>query len=857
VRSFILILLFSLRLPGQAATWADVQKSRDYLDAKKHLADYLPDLAIPRIKTLLVQPDLDETAKAYLLTLLAEAQIRQALVSDTSTRSTLLAVALRTLDDRSLREFSPAHLWRSYALTNLGRFEDAIQELKRIDRKSMMEQADLEMASLMITLGNTTDARGKLEPLLQSGDAALKKKANLQLISVDLLESQLDEAEKRLADFKPEGLREEGLQRYLTGRLQLARGERLLAAGTFQELLASPNLIKALPSPLYHETTLAVADSLTLDNGEESAVTSLLQTLEKHPDSPRLAGIFARLKAWAPKIEAAPVIDKLSKWVPQPVNETPPGDPPEKEQPNPTPPTREALQPHSLYALEFLATLNFRSEDPTMRERGLAQLALLQKNISPGSPLLNRALLELSIMYLDGKEFEKSLAALKQITDGPAPPRLKAFATALSGTVSFAQDDPAKASESFLEAANMAKKVREDELRTISELNAGITLLAVTRSKELDAMTRNLESHEAKSFLVLERGLYLSAKQDPAARDLLDNFITKIPTSPRRDEAALSLAESAAFTEPIDPELAKLQITPLKFDFETQPLLEARRLLVLLSLNLGREQASDFLAKAKDHPLAPRVHFQLAQSYRLGDDKDVGSAYQEFEQFLKDYPDNEFTEAARYLGALSALSSGESAQKKAILRFRQLITKKGVLANEAALALASLLIDRDQHKTALAEINTALKKTKLSDSDRRRFLIMAADASGQLGKYEDVLTYYDRLLKIQNLPISTRNRASFQRGQALETLGRKAEALESYLSVVNRDFNPGQTSSLEWKWFDKCGLEGALALLENEKRWRAAISLAEKLGRSGSPRAKNAQEAAERIGLEQRIWRDR
>ena len=33
--------------------------------------------------------------------------------------------------------------------------------------------------------------------------------------------------------------------------------------------------------------------------------------------------------------------------------------------------------------------------------------------------------------------------------------------------------------------------------------------------------------------------------------------------------------------------------------------------------------------------------------------------------------------------------------------------------------------------------------------------------------------------------------------------------------------------------------------------------LAEKLGRSGSPRAKDAREAAERIGLEQRIWRDR
>jgi hypothetical protein len=88
-------------------------------------------------------------------------------------------------------------------------------------------------------------------------------------------------------------------------------------------------------------------------------------------------------------------------------------------------------------------------------------------------------------------------------------------------------------------------------------------------------------------------------------------------------------------------------------------------------------------------------------------------------------------------------------------------------------------------------------------------------------------------------------------------LGQKTEALEAYLEVVYRDFDAEKTTNMEWKWFDKCGLEGALALLEREKRWRAAISLAEKLGQSGSPRAKDAKEIAERIGLEQFIYRGR
>ena len=70
-------------------------------------------------------------------------------------------------------------------------------------------------------------------------------------------------------------------------------------------------------------------------------------------------------------------------------------------------------------------------------------------------------------------------------------------------------------------------------------------------------------------------------------------------------------------------------------------------------------------------------------------------------------------------------------------------------------------------------------------------------------------------------------------------------------------FSPETTTSLEWKWYDKCGIEGALALLEREGRWKAAIQLAEQIGRSGSPRAEDARKIAERIGLEHFIYRGR
>ena len=108
----ILTLLFVFSPEGRAITWQQIQQSPDYLSAKKSIAEHLPDLAIPKITLLVSQPDLDPTAKASLLTLLGEAQVRAGLNLPEPERTVLLSGSLKTLDDSSLREFSPSHLWR-------------------------------------------------------------------------------------------------------------------------------------------------------------------------------------------------------------------------------------------------------------------------------------------------------------------------------------------------------------------------------------------------------------------------------------------------------------------------------------------------------------------------------------------------------------------------------------------------------------------------------------------------------------------------------------------------------------------------------------------------------------------------
>ena len=860
VRLLGLAFLFccSSSLFGEGIALSKIQQSPEYQVAKKYIADFLPDLAIPRIEKILTREDLDETARATLLTLLGETQIRAGAPG----------IAIKTLDNPLLREFSPAHLWRSYSLVQMGRYRDAIGELEKIDRMNMRENADLQTGKLLLALGNPKDAWPILTPLLESKDASIQKEATLQLISVNLSLNQLDEASFLLEKSKPVNPVEESLIRYLNGRLQLARGDRLSAVGTFQTLINDPEIRKNLPAALYHESTIALADSLSLEGNESSAIDSLLESLNKNPAPPNLEAIFARLRIWADKTDSAALILNISKWAPlrQGFLENPSVKNSSSVQainptlPNAVPSTTLPEQ-RSLFSLSFLTSIQLQSDDLGQRREGRKRAAQLQLISPSGSAFVNRSLLELGVLNLKENNFEQALAIFSLLDDEKAAPATKAYAKALAAKAAFAVEEQTKASQLFLEAEEIAREIQRDDLGSLAALNAGITLLTSTRSKEIDEITRNLDSPEARSFLILERGLFLSSKRDTQARDLLTSFLANFRDNPRTPEAALALAESAIFSLPFDRELALKNITLLKFDLKTKPDFEARRVLVLLALNKGIQQAQDFLANAPSHPLAPRVLFQLGQTYRKPTNdrnKEIGKANYQFELLIEKYPASEFTDPARYYSALTSTAlKTDSADKNAILRFRELIDKKGILSNEAAINLCSLLIDRNQQERALGEIATFLKNKNNSQSDQRRFLVLGADASNQIGQHEVALEFYESLFKLENLPASTQNRAHYISGQALEKLGKNAQALESYFRVINRDFSPETTTSLEWKWYDKCGIEGALSLLEREERWEAAIQLAEQIGKSGSPRAEDALKIAERIGLENFIYRGR
>ena len=833
---------------GQAVSWDDIQSSQDYKIAKEHLADALPNLAIPILEELLKTEELAPIAKAELLSKLGETQLR----------AQKHEAALFTLANPLLVEFSPAHMWRGYTLSQLGHYQEAIDSFEKVERTRLKPRADLQIAILNIAIGYDGAALKGLEELQKTTDVEIQEEASLRLVSLLLASNRLKDADEKLSSLKLSNQRYDSHRQFLQGQLKLAQKNRLAAVGIFEALLNKTEEDNhGLSAALVHELHLALADSRALDGNLQEGIDSILTTLEKLPDSPRLVELFQRLDQWLAQKDSREVIEKLNEWVGQNIS-----------QPIPLPllgaPDGESvstltlqytsdrfLSPRSAFALLILAKKNLKELES--KALGLAQLESLQI-ISPAShpEIKSEVLTTYGLAALADRQFEQAFRTFSFLRQESPTLSSQAVASALMGKAAHALLDKKMASQAFLDARSLADEAKDEKLSRLSDLNAGICLLGIANTEEMDEITSRLEAGNSRTELLLERALRLSDINDPSARTLLDEFLVNHPEHPRRDEASLSLAESYLFSQPRRIILAQEQLKALSFDLDRQSNLEVRRILAFLQMDEGMELATDFLKKLPEHPFSPRIAFQQGRAYqRIG--AKPGEAHLTFKKLIANYPDDPLVEVARMQSAISALATGtDSSKADALKNFNKLIDDKGVLANEAAIRKARLLIDQAEQDNALDAIEI-LETQNLTTSHRWRALVLKGEAHYQLNDDESALKAYSQLLAMKNISIGTRNRASFLKGRSLKNLGDTKKAYETFYAVVNRQIDPERMSDLEWKWFDECG-KGALKILEEEEKWTAAVKLAEKISRSGSPSAQDAAERAKRLRLDHFIW---
>lgn len=833
---------------GQSVNWSKIESSPDYRIAEEHLADALPNLAIPILEKLLETEGLDLTAKSSLLSKLGESQLR----------AQRHEAALLTLADPLLVEFSAAHIWRGYTLSQLGHYLEAIGSFQKVDRESLIPRAKLQIAILNIAIGNDDAALTELEDLQETEDTEIAEEAALRLVSLLLSSGRLEEAEDKLSSLNLSNQRFNSHRQFLQGQLELAKKNRIAAVGIFQALLKKTEEENhGLPSPLVHELHLALADSLALGGNTQEGIESILITLGKFPDSPRLAELFQRLDQWITQSESREVSQKLNEWVtqsvPQPIS-LPLLGAPEGESASTLTyhyTSNRFLLPRAAFALLILAKENLKELES--KPLGLAQLESLQI-IAPSShpEIKSEALTTYGLAALADRQFEQAFQTFAFLRQKSPSLRSQSTASALMGKAAYALLNKRVASEAFLDARSLADEAKNEKLARLTALNAGICLLSIADSEELDKITSRLEAGSSRADLLLERGLRLSDINDPSARALLDDFLASYPEHPRIDEASLSLAESYLFSLPRKTSLAREQLKPLNFDLDNQADLAIRRILAFLQMDEGMEFVAEFLKKFPGHPFAPRIVFQQGRAYQRTNEP--GKAYQTYESFLATYPEDPLIEVARMQSAISALATGTDASKAdALKRFEELIATKGVLATEAAILRVRLFIDQAEQDNALDAVKEILKKKNLTTSHRWRALVLQGEAHYQLNDDENALKSYSQLLALKDISIGTRNRASFLKGRSLKNLDRLDEAFETFYAVVNRQIDTERMSDLEWKWFDECG-KGALKLLEEKRQWTGAIKLAEKLSRSGSPSAQDAADRAKRLRLDHFIW---
>ncbi|MEN8694834.1 MAG: tetratricopeptide repeat protein [Akkermansiaceae bacterium] len=811
-------LLLVCPILGEQVTWDAIKRTTGYKAAKLDLSGHLPELAIPKIQALLETKELTSEASRFLIQLLGESQVRAGFASE----------ALKNLNS----EDSQSLQWRAHALIQLGKLREAEKTLTKIQGLDPIRQRAL----ILTSLDQAEDALVLLKPLVKE-DAT----ARLQAIAAHLDLGELDMAEALLKENKTID-EDNSLKRFLTGRLQLARGQRLPAMGTFQTLLNPTEEDQKLSADLTDAALILLVDSTALDGNEIAAVATIIDFLEKSPSSPRLSDLFSRLITWS---EFVPT-DVLQKWSQPPVAQTRALLPYLQNLDAPIIPA-----PRAAWSL-YLNGLNYLKGEDTRYGRELIARAFM---VMPDEliDLRQRALIELGLHHLEEGRPGDALGLFRILSQESSLGEIRAIASSLEGAASFALQDPKQAAVAFTEANRIAKQFGNDTLIKNTEINASLSQLQAGLKTDLEK-----EGEISAAILQLERGLLFANRNDPRARDYLSQFISRFTKHPRLNEARLALAESSVFTSPRNPSLAreqleKLQFKPEALDFQVRKISCLLELSCLLEGKMGFAEAEQFLLENKGHPAGAQILFRQGRAHTSNQESPL--AFIVYERLLDAFPDSELADPARMLSAQAAFSVGnEAAENKAFQRYEELIINNGPLANEAAIERASLRIERGEFIVALSELEALLKKKNHPLSDYRRLLVLAAKAASSSNQGEKALNYYDQILTQENLPPSSFNRASFLKGQLLESLDRPMDALEAYNKVIYLNLDPDQTSDLEWEYHRRAALDGALPLLERLGMWEAAYETALRVSKSGGPSAERAAQRAKKIQLDKQLF---
>ncbi|MCP5536536.1 MAG: tetratricopeptide repeat protein [Akkermansiaceae bacterium] len=877
-RLTILILILTLPtiaaprgsgLPGSVAK--ELGKAPAYQEGVQAMEDQLHDIAVTKFRAALEDKKISSASKPYLTLALIEALVR----SSASPHGDLKQAeeALKLIEEKTIKDLNSAPIWKAEALASLGRYQDADKSLSEIPPTHPLSgEILLARARILLALDRSNEALGILVKLGQSKASKISNEANLLAAEIHIDQSRYDTAQKMLEKIDGQDAETARLKEYLGARITLAEGNSAEATNRFQSLITAPD---NLTERIFHACILGKADAQVANKQSEAAIATLEQFISDYPESSAIQEAFIRLSALLPEnlADDAPSMVKLRQWS----SETPlpedvlyiGGD--SNAAIHPLMPSSNEHADRVSLALYHRALLLARTKDQDKHDQAMALLRRLrsQHSDSPKPPselyfkLASASLLDTAYLHLKQNHPEQATYTLSVMEKVAFSPRLKDQASYIRGLL-LAREGKL---DIALEAFNYARESTSEDIAHAAKVNAGIVALKATNLIAFEKILQSSAQANVRTALLLERALWKCSQEDATGRSELESFIVTHPNHPRENEARLALAAASVNISPPDVMLATAQleiISPRLSDAASQ--LTITRILIRaeeLSLNwtAAAAAAERFITTFKDDPNIPSLQLRRGEAYYHNED--YNKARLIFNDITTKYPDSPFSPYASFFAAMSARLGGTAqAREECITMFQKIIDSNHELSAESRIQQSRVLIDLRRYTEAETSLKPLLDPKKTPAPLCRAAGVLMADCLHRQGaadsaKYEEAIKIYNELLAAENLPLAWENRLHFLRGQTYESMSKVSDAFGSYYDVVIRGNIPtaGKANKEEWLWFYRCGFK-ALAMLESDKRWEAAVKLARRIASFNGPRAEEAAKRANSLAKKHMIWED-
>lgn len=784
-------------------------------EARRALAESIPEIAIRKLETLRAGPALALPERDAATLLLAEALLDAGRFSE----------ALQTIDPLAGTDSATALLLKAHILAESGAWSSALPLYQRLSSSvDAPAAATLGLAESLNALGRTTEAIAVLGPFVKAHPQAITARLRLAGLLAEARKGEF--ARQILAAAKPEAPGDVLWAKFVEARLLLLDGKAPEAAAIFEQVL---NANESLSANLLIAATLALTEARIAISGNEVADGVLENFISKYPASAWLELAFQRLdQVYA--AEKNPPEGELQKWAATP----------EK--------SRAAL------ARYFVARLQLRAR---RFDRTLVSTEAFIRNF-PEHPLLAKIEIIKATVHLERRQFEQAVLVLEAAERHAKDDDLRAEIELRTGLVHFQQGEYLLAANKFENAAR-----RSTSLREIAVYNGALASLHQRNFPHFGETYQELSALKPDSELLaelfLEEGLLQARDGDPRAVERLQLFIASFATHPRVPEARLALAE-IAFRDGDEPAATRLLKVATRESRTPQTDEHSEYLAVFLEdaktprddatvINLARK----FLLAFPTSTLLPEIRMKLGQVYfRTGD---FANAETQFATLAKESPASLYTGNALFLAGQSAMKTiNPDAINRALGYFDQLVKGDGPLKLYARQQQA-IVQSSQGHEAEAIKLYEIILAAQPPPEPELRYAVLCAKGNSLtiLGRTEPknleaALEVYDELAA-SDAPPAWRNQALFKKAAALELLGRGQDALMTYYDVLGRS----AAEDREYLWYYKAGFEAA-RIFEAAKEWKSAIGIYEKMAVLDGPRADEARLAAKKLRLAHFIW---